>query len=95
MGGFSEHLLEASPMPNKMIPPSSKMDLALAEAEFISDGSASGLTHLRRKKIKLLCRRRLKPEKGGARMCERNSSADLKSVKEGQKMPQVVEQTFP
>lgn len=70
MGGFSEHLLEASPTSNKMIPPSSKMDQPLAEAESISDGSSSGLTYLRKKKIKLLCRRRLKSEKGGVRMCE-------------------------
>lgn len=64
-GGSSEHLLEASPMSNKTISTTSKMDLPLAEAESISDGSsASGITHLRRKKIKL-CRRRLQLEKGG------------------------------
>lgn len=73
------------------------MDLPLAEAESISDSSsASGLTHLRKKKIKSLCRRGLRSEKGGVRMCERNSWADTKvSMKEGQKMPQVQEQEFP
>lgn len=67
-----------------MIPTSSKMDLPLAKAESISDGSsASELTHLRRKKMKLLCRRRLQPEKGGVKMCERNKSADTSQYEGG------------
>lgn len=46
-------------MSDKIIPAGSKMGLPLAEAEFMNDdSSASGLTHLGRKKIKLLCRRR-------------------------------------
>lgn len=52
-GGFCENLSETSVRsPAEPMPSGSRMDLLLAEAESISDGSnASVITYVRRKKI--------------------------------------------
>jgi len=64
------------------MPACSKMDLLLAKAEPITNGSsASGITWLKRGK-KLLCNSS-NSQKREMRLCERNNSADTKVSEEG------------
>jgi len=68
------------PCPMEPMPGGSKADPSLAKAESISnDGSASGVTDLRREK-KLLHN----SQERGLRLCERSNSADTQVGAEGE-----------